>query len=100
MQLSGIMKALLFAVVLLLIGAVGAQDCSINALINNLGPPNGGNLVALSLSADTSQRDVPTVTILEHNIVCLATATVRGQYRVASVVVSYNCSGIAACPSS
>ena len=86
---------LVLYVVLLMIGVTGAQNCGTDDLINNLGS-SGGNLVALSLSSN-GRGDVPTVTILDQNIVCLVTDTVRGQYTGASVVVSYNCDG-SACP--
>ena len=85
------MKNLVLA--LLLIATVRAQHhaCSIPTLQSRI---NGGNLVAMAV-----YFGIPTVTVLDHNIVCLSTHSTRGLYRTASVVVSYNCSdGGVGCP--
>lgn len=85
----------LCAIVLIFSSIAEAQECTADDLIVNLGP-RGRNLVARSLAFD-ARREAPAVTILDHNIVCLATNYVWGQYRQASVVVNYTCSGFA-CP--
>lgn len=88
---------LLFLVILTFSLLAKAQNCSTDALINNLGP-SGDNLVVLSLVTNASWYGIqPAVTILDQNIVCLVTDIVRGQYTGASVVVSYNCTG-GGCP--
>ena len=82
---------LVSAVVLLLIANAGAQDCTTAQLITSL-----ETLVQDSLAAG-SQLSNPTLNILDQNIVCLVTDTMRGDYRLTSVVVNYMCSG-GACP--
>ena len=80
---------IVLAVVLLLIANAGAQDCSTTELTNSI-----ESLVGSSLVGD-SQFASPTVTVLDQNIVCLVTDTMRGEYSVASVVVNYTCDGLA-----
>ena len=82
---------LVLAVVLLLIANAGAQDCTIAQLITSL-----ETLVQDSLAAGTPFSN-PTLNILDQNIVCLVTDTMRGNYSLTSVVVNYTCSGLA-CP--
>lgn len=66
----------------------GAQRCGYDALVADLAPS-----VAQSLVTDARPQP-PTVTVLDYNVVCLATDTVWGEYRYASVVINYNCSGL------
>ena len=82
---------IVLAVALLLIANAGAQDCTTAQLITSL-----ETLVQDSLAAD-SQFPNPTLNILDQNIVCLVTDTMRGDYSLTSVVVNYTCSG-GACP--
>ena len=60
------------------------------------------NLVSLLqnafLNAGNQGAENPTVTITQHQIVCLTTSVTRGAYSSASVIVSFTCAGVA-CPS-
>ena len=93
-------KYLLLAPLLLFAGST-AQSCTTDSLERALGStaeelPEGLIADALvNVSTVTTTR--PTVLVLRSRTVCLATDRVRGQYRYASVVAMYNCTG-EACP--
>ena len=82
-----------FCVILLkiLLLAESQHTCTISELLNDL-----DNIVARSMAIDFGPA-IPTVRVLDHNIVCLNTARRIGRYAATSIVVNYTCSG-SACP--
>ena len=71
-----------------------AQGCTEQSLVANLGSRDQEtNSGLVSQALDAGQGTASNVRILDHNIVCLATDTTRGQYRQASVVVEYTIDG-------
>ena len=71
----------------------------VGCTLDSLDDDTIAELLGSSLVANAGQAPTPTITILDTNLVCRATAPVFGLYRYVSVVVSYNCDGSPPCPS-
>lgn len=72
---------------------IAAQNCTTNNLESGLGstaeePANG--LIAEYVATD---QFLATVRVVRSRTVCLATDSTRGQYRYASVIAEYVCTG-------
>ncbi len=88
------MKLLLTITIISFIHFYGrAQSCTTDNLTNGL----VSLLQTAFLNAGNQGSELPTVAIMQYQVVCLTTTTTRGTYSSASVVVSFSCSGVA-CP--
>ena len=95
MASSGWLNATVLLLLLLISGYTEAQNCAEVDLIDGLGSlaePLIDGLVA-DYIVEVDPAEFPEVQIMDSQIVCLATNVTRGQYRYASAVVMYSCTG-------
>ena len=85
--MKSIVLLLIWCTVMICCNAQG--DCSEGALSTALSDLAASSLEGAAMGQATG--GVTVVTVIESQVVCLATAATRGQYRFASVVVNYTC---------
>ena len=93
LRILSTMKRMLLSLVLLFLICRAQDDCPVVAR-SELGSdaPSKNGLVADEISV--GQANKPDIRIFDYNIVCYATGSSNDTYRMLSVVVTYECSGV------